>query len=139
MVRSREVSTEFLILGSIEARSDGGPLELQVRGSAPVLAVLLLHTGEVVPATTLIYDTWGETSPGRATSLLQGYVSDLRKSLGRHTMRHARSGLRARHRIPRPRSLHRFERLVAAAPTARSRRSRRSVFARRWGSGAAAP
>jgi DNA-binding SARP family transcriptional activator len=114
MVRSRGVSTEFLILGSLDVQSDGVPLELGGPRQRSVLSVLLLHAGEVVPATTLIYDIWGETPPGTAANLLQGYVSDLRKSLGRDTIVTRGPGY-ALDIEPAALDLHRFERLVAAA------------------------
>ena len=114
MVRSRRVSPEFLILGPVHARGDGVPLELGGPRQRSVLAVLLLHAGEVVPATTLIYDIWGETPPETAANLLQGYVSDLRKALGRHTIVTRGPGY-ALDIEPAALDLHRFERLVAEA------------------------
>ena len=114
LVRSRGVSTEFLILGSLDVQSNGVPLELGGPRQRSVLSVLLLHAGEVVPATTLIYDIWGETPPGTAANLLQGYVSDLRKSLGHHTIVTRGPGY-ALDIEPAAVDLYRFERLVAAA------------------------
>jgi DNA-binding SARP family transcriptional activator len=114
MVRSRGVSTEFLILGSLDVLSDGVPLELGGPRQRSVLSVLLLHANEVVPATTLIYDIWGETPPGTAANLLQGYVSELRKSLGHDTIVTRGPGY-ALDIEPAALDLHRFERLVAAA------------------------
>ena len=62
---------------------DGQPQKLG--GSRPrvVLAVLLLHSGQVVPASRLIDEVWAEDPPETAANVLQGYVSQLRKALGR--------------------------------------------------------
>jgi DNA-binding SARP family transcriptional activator len=46
-----------------------------------VLALLLLHANEVVPAEKLIDDLWGDAPPETAANTLQGYVSRLRKTL----------------------------------------------------------
>ena len=48
-----------------------------------LLAVLLLHRGEVVSTDRLIDALWGErASPTSATKIVQVYVSNLRKALG---------------------------------------------------------
>ena len=48
-----------------------------------VLAVLLTHAGEVVSGDRLIDELWGDDPPETAANVLQGYVSHLRKALGR--------------------------------------------------------
>ncbi|HEX4759728.1 MAG TPA: helix-turn-helix domain-containing protein, partial [Thermoleophilaceae bacterium] len=47
-----------------------------------LLAILLLHHGEVVSSDRLIDELWGERPPATAAKTLQGYVSHLRKALG---------------------------------------------------------
>ena len=47
-----------------------------------LLAVLLLHRGEVVPRDRLIDELWGERPPASAVKSVQVYVSNLRKALG---------------------------------------------------------
>ena len=47
-----------------------------------LLAILLLHRGEVVSPDRLIDELWGEQPPASATKIVQGYVSNLRKALG---------------------------------------------------------
>jgi DNA-binding SARP family transcriptional activator/ABC-type transport system substrate-binding protein len=68
-----------------------GPLEVVVGGvSIPIgggrqrklLAILLLHANEFVSSDRLIDELWGEDRPGTAAKALQGYVSQLRKTLG---------------------------------------------------------
>jgi DNA-binding SARP family transcriptional activator len=69
-----------------------GPLEIQAgeddwRGiGAPkwrsVLAALLIHAGQIVPADSLINEVWGETPPAKAGNLISIYVLRLRRLLG---------------------------------------------------------
>src|SRR5215218_8973106 len=47
-----------------------------------VLAILLLHRGEVVSIDRLIDGLWGERPPATAAKTVQVYVSNLRKALG---------------------------------------------------------
>ena len=47
-----------------------------------LLAVLVLHRGEVVSTDRLIDELWGERAPATAAKTVQVYVSHLRKALG---------------------------------------------------------
>ncbi|HET8652557.1 MAG TPA: BTAD domain-containing putative transcriptional regulator, partial [Gaiellaceae bacterium] len=47
-----------------------------------LLAVLLLHRGEVVPSERLIEELWSGRAPATAAKSVQVYVSQLRKALG---------------------------------------------------------
>ena len=47
-----------------------------------MLGVLLLHANEVVPRQRLIEELWGESPPPTAVKAVNGYVSQLRKTLG---------------------------------------------------------
>ncbi|MBW3663126.1 MAG: winged helix-turn-helix domain-containing protein [Actinobacteria bacterium] len=51
-----------------------------------VLALLLIRLGEVVSAGAIVDAMWRESPPGTAANLVQGYVSGLRKVLGRETI-----------------------------------------------------
>ena len=73
---------EFRVLGSVEAVDADGPLPLGGPQQRALLAVLLLHRGELVSADRLIEDIWGEQAPATAAKIVQGYVSNLRKVLG---------------------------------------------------------
>lgn len=73
---------EFRILGALEVVDDDRPLTLGAPKQRAVLAVLLLHRGEVVSIDRLIDELWGECPPGSATKSVQVYVSNLRKALG---------------------------------------------------------
>lgn len=71
------------MLGPLEVRTDGGRVvrvpEVKVR---MLLADLLAHHGQVVPAARLIEDLWGgSTFTARPTASLQAKVSQLRRAL----------------------------------------------------------
>ena len=73
----------FGILGPFEVADDEGrELALGGRKQRAVLAILLLHAGEVVSSDRLIDELWGERAPATAAKTLQVYVSKLRKALG---------------------------------------------------------
>jgi DNA-binding SARP family transcriptional activator len=73
----------FGILGPLVVADDHGR-ELAVGGrrQRAVLAILLLHAGEVVSTDRLIDELWDERAPATAAKTLQVYVSNLRKALG---------------------------------------------------------
>jgi ABC-type transport system substrate-binding protein/DNA-binding SARP family transcriptional activator len=73
---------EFRILGPLEVAGDDGPLELPAGKPRALLAVLLLHGGEVVSVDRLVDELWGERPPPTAAKNLQGYVARLRRVLG---------------------------------------------------------
>ena len=71
------------ILGPLEVWDRGEMLALGGTKQRAVLADLLIHANEVVSTDRLIDDLWGEEPPETAQSAVQGYVSHLRKLLGR--------------------------------------------------------
>jgi YVTN family beta-propeller protein len=72
---------EFRVLGDLEVRHDGETLSLGAHQQRAVLAILVLHAGEVVSADRLIDELWGDEPPPRAAKTVQVYVSRLRKVL----------------------------------------------------------
>ena len=74
---------DFRILGPLEASDGNGPIVLGGARQRAVLAILLLHRNEVVSTDRLIDALWGGQPPETAKTALQGYVSRLRKALGR--------------------------------------------------------
>jgi DNA-binding SARP family transcriptional activator len=106
------VSPEYRVLGPLEALVDGRPVKLGGARPRAVLAVLLLHSGQVVPASRLIDDVWGVDPPETAQNVLQGYVSSLRKALGRSAIETREPGyvLHVEHDAL---DLRRFERLAS--------------------------
>ncbi|MEN8113787.1 MAG: BTAD domain-containing putative transcriptional regulator, partial [Actinomycetota bacterium] len=71
---------EFRILGSLEVLDDGVSVELGAPKQRAVLAVLLLHPGEVVPTERIITSVWGDDAPRTAAHSIQIYISELRRA-----------------------------------------------------------
>jgi DNA-binding SARP family transcriptional activator len=105
---------EFRVLGPFEVWSEGRALELKRRKQRALLALLLLHAGEVVSTDRLIEELWAGKPPKAAVGSLQNLVSDLRKALGRELVRTREPGY-VLDIEPEQVDLHRFERLVAQA------------------------
>ncbi len=76
------MGVEFRVLGPLEAVVDGEPVALGGPKQRALLALLLLHANEVVPAERALDEIWRDAEPGAATRSLQVYVSSLRKALG---------------------------------------------------------
>ena len=72
---------EYRILGPLEVTSDGRSIALGPGKQRALLAVLVLHAGEIVPTDRLIELVWGEDPPRTAAHSVQIYVSELRKVL----------------------------------------------------------
>jgi DNA-binding SARP family transcriptional activator len=77
---------EFRILGPLEVLADGEPVALPRKKQRALLALLLLHVGEVVSTDQLIEELWAGKPPPTARDALQNYVSQLRKALGQETI-----------------------------------------------------
>jgi DNA-binding SARP family transcriptional activator len=105
---------EFRVLGPLEVLVEGRALELTRRKRRSLLALLLLNAGEVVSTDRLVEELWAGQPPKAAVGSLQNLVSDLRKVLGRETVRTKEPGY-VLDVDPECVDLHRFERLVAQA------------------------
>jgi DNA-binding SARP family transcriptional activator len=105
------VHIEYRVLGPLEALVDGRPAKLGGPKQRATLALLLLQANRVVPATRLVDGLWLEDPPASATNLVQGYVSGLRKTLGKNAIERRGAGYVLRvHGAAL--DLHRFERLL---------------------------
>jgi predicted ATPase/DNA-binding SARP family transcriptional activator len=70
---------KFCVLGPVGVVVDGHRVVLGATREAALLADLLVHAGQVVPAERLVDDLWrGDPSPGAAATL-QTYVKNLRR------------------------------------------------------------
>jgi DNA-binding SARP family transcriptional activator len=117
---------EFRILGPIEAVEGGTSVPLGSPKQRAVLALLLLSAGQVVSVDRLIDQLWGAEPPQNAKTILQGYVSGLRKALGADEIRTQGPG----YSIELEGSeldLHRFERMVTEARDASAAGDHRSA------------
>lgn len=72
---------EYLVLGPLEVRHDGRPVDLGSPKQRTVLGALLLARGAVVSTDRLIDTVWGDEPPAAAVTSLQAYISNLRRSL----------------------------------------------------------
>jgi basic membrane lipoprotein Med (substrate-binding protein (PBP1-ABC) superfamily)/DNA-binding SARP family transcriptional activator len=72
---------QFRILGSLEAVAGGAAADLGPPKQRALLAILLLHVGEIVSVDRLIEALWPERPPRTAAHSIQIYVSELRKAL----------------------------------------------------------
>jgi DNA-binding SARP family transcriptional activator len=61
---------QFRILGPLEVLDDGRPLTLGGAKQRALLAVLLLHAGQVMAVERLIDELWGEAPPEAAAHIL---------------------------------------------------------------------
>ncbi len=73
---------ELALLGPLEARHNGEPLELGGSRPRALLALLALHRGSVVSLDLIVEELWGDESPATARHMVAVYVSRLRKTLG---------------------------------------------------------
>jgi YVTN family beta-propeller protein len=74
---------DFRILGPLQVRDGDADVPLGSPKEQALLAVLLLHAGEVVSRGRLIDELWSESPPPTAAKALNVHVSQLRKSLAR--------------------------------------------------------
>ena len=72
---------EVSVLGPVEVRIDGSPVDLGTPKQRALVAALALSPGRPVSVDTIVDLLWGETPPASVSSTLQGYVSHLRRVL----------------------------------------------------------
>jgi len=107
----RDQTIEFRILGPFEVSERGQPLEVGAGKQRALLALLVLHAGEVVSTDRLIDALWGERPPASALNSVHIYVSRLRKALGNGRLETRGHGYRLALE-PEQLDLARFERLL---------------------------
>ena len=103
---------DFRILGPLEVRDRGRPIELPRRKQRAVLAILLLRRGEAVSSDVLVDGLWGEDPPPTARAALHNYVAQLRRALGPGLVL-SRAGSYLLDIAPEQIDVGRFERLTA--------------------------
>ena len=105
------MSVEYRVLGPLEVTVDGRPARLGAPKQRATLVLLLCRPNIVVPATRLIDGLWGDDPPGSAANLVQGYVSGLRKAVGKEAIETRGAGYVVRVE-PGALDLQRFEELA---------------------------
>src|SRR5512132_2990967 len=73
---------EVRVLGPLEVVAGGVSIPIGGGRLRKLLAILLLQANEFVSSDRLIDELWGADRPETAAKALQGYVSQLRKTLG---------------------------------------------------------
>ena len=76
----------FAILGPLQVLRDGEAVEPGSPKQRALLIDLLVHHGEVVSRDRLIEDLWAGSPPSTGLGVLQNYISQLRKALGRDVL-----------------------------------------------------
>jgi YVTN family beta-propeller protein len=71
---------QFLVLGPLEAHGDRGPVAVGGGRQRALLALLLVHAGEVISRDRLIDELWSGEPPASASQSLDAYLSRLRKA-----------------------------------------------------------
>ncbi|AZM51287.1 SARP family transcriptional regulator [Streptomyces sp. WAC 01529] len=121
------MSVEFGLLGTIEARANGLPVEVGHTRQRCVLAALLVDANRPVSVDELIDRVWGDRAPQRARGTLYGYLSRLRQALASAAVNEAviarRPGGYVLEVDPVTVDLHRFRDLVAQARLADDERA----------------
>jgi DNA-binding SARP family transcriptional activator len=101
----------YRVLGPLEVRDGDRPLSLGGPRQRALLAILLLRPNEVVSSDQLADALWNGEPPASAANVVQGHISDLRKTLGRGAIA-TRGGGYELVVEPERIDLRRFERLV---------------------------
>ena len=70
---------EFGVLGPLYVRVNGATTAPSAPKLRNVLAMLLVHAGQVVPVPSLVRDLWDEDPPVSGLTTLQTYILNLRK------------------------------------------------------------
>jgi len=83
---------EFRVLGPLEVLSGEQVLPIAGQRQRVVLALLLLHAGEVLTTDRLVDALWGERPPRTATTSLHNAIAQLRKLLGADLLQTKPSG-----------------------------------------------
>jgi DNA-binding SARP family transcriptional activator len=111
---------DIRLLGPLEVRLAGAPVELGGAKPRAILAMLALEAGRVVSVDQLVEAGWGTEAPLRAVNSVPVYISQLRKALGASRIETRAPGYLLRVEEGEL-DLVRFDEQVQAAAIARSR------------------
>jgi len=75
------MAVEFRLLGDVEVRIDGQPVEVGHIRQRCVLVALLVDANRPVPVDQLVDRVWADRVPQRARNAVAGYLSRLRQVL----------------------------------------------------------
>ncbi|MET9450462.1 AfsR/SARP family transcriptional regulator [Streptomyces cinerochromogenes] len=126
------MSVDFVLLGGIEARVDGIPVDLGPVRQRSVLGALLVDANAPVPTARLVDRVWADRPPQRAHATLYSYVSRLRQALATASGEARitrRTGSYVLTVDPSAVDLHRFRDLLARARTVAADDRAEALFA----------
>jgi DNA-binding SARP family transcriptional activator len=123
---------DFRLLGPLEVSDETGPLLLGGQKQRAVLALLLIEAPRPVSLDRLIDALWGEEPPRTATTSLQNFVSQLRKTLGSDVLLTKPPGYALQIR-PEQLDLERFRSLIAEARSTADPSNRADSFRKALG------
>lgn len=106
--------TDFRLLGPLDATEGGELIDLPAGMPRALLARLLLDASRVVSVEAIVDALWGQQPPASAHKLVQIYISQLRKSLGRECIETRSPGYRVL-ATPGEHDLAQFEELTEQA------------------------
>ena len=73
---------EFRILGALEVANNAGNVPIAGGKQRALLALLIVHAGELLPAERIVDELWGDDAPAEAMNSLQSLISKLRRAFG---------------------------------------------------------
>ena len=73
---------EFRVLGPVEVEVGGEVVAVPAPRHRALLALLVVHVGEVLSTDRMIEELWGDDAPGSGANALRFHVSKLRSALG---------------------------------------------------------
>ncbi|MEU7884306.1 BTAD domain-containing putative transcriptional regulator [Microbispora bryophytorum] len=111
------VGMSFAVLGPLDVRRDGQPVEVGGRRLRALLTLLLLDAGRTVSTEALVAGVWDDRPPSGVGNALQALVSRLRATVDRGLVVGGPSGYRLAV-SPDQVDLHRFARLAGEGAAA---------------------
>lgn len=85
---------QISVLGPLRVDADSGPVTIRSAIQQNLLAVLLVHVNQPIPADSLVHWVWGAVSPGKTTANLRVHLHHLRRLLGAEAISHEPGGYR---------------------------------------------
>ncbi|MEN8114757.1 MAG: BTAD domain-containing putative transcriptional regulator [Actinomycetota bacterium] len=73
---------EFRVLGPLEVVVDGEVVSIPALRQRALIALLIVHVGEVLSTDRIIEELWGDDAPASGANALRFHVSKLRSALG---------------------------------------------------------
>src|SRR5919201_5516926 len=111
----------FGILGPLVVGTNTAPVALRGARQRELVALLLLHLGEVVSRDAIVDELWEEDIPPTAVKVLQNAVSQVRRILPAGASLRTEAGGYVLDVEPNTVDAHRFEQLVGEAQAALER------------------